>query len=168
MERSVEADLGSADHQIADPVLEAWRAHAGELVRYATVLVGANEAEDLLVETFLRCTTRLRSRALSNPAGYLFRVLTNLAHDRGRRHAREVRRDVRLTIDSRATYQPVEWDPRVAGAVAALTVRQRAVVYLAYWEDLTESAIADRLGVHVGTVRRHLHRARAQLREVLA
>jgi RNA polymerase sigma factor (sigma-70 family) len=48
-----------------------------------------------------------------------------------------------------------------------LSLRQRAVVVLAYWADLTPDDIADRLGISEGAVRRHLARARARLRAVL-
>ena len=52
-------------------------------------------------------------------------------------------------------------------AVAALSVRQRAVIVLTYWLDLHPAGIAGLLGVSEGAVRRHLARARAHLREVL-
>jgi RNA polymerase sigma factor (sigma-70 family) len=48
-----------------------------------------------------------------------------------------------------------------------LGVRQRAVIVLTYWADLEPAAIADWLGVSEGSVRSHLARARANLREVL-
>lgn len=53
--------------------------------------------------------------------------------------------------------------PEVLRAMSALSARQRAVVFLTYWEDLDERQTADRLGVSVGTVRQHLHRARRQI-----
>jgi RNA polymerase sigma factor (sigma-70 family) len=55
----------------------------------------------------------------------------------------------------------------VREAVAGLSVRQRAVVVLTYWADLDPRAVAERLGISEGSVRRHLARARARLREVL-
>jgi RNA polymerase sigma factor (sigma-70 family) len=48
----------------------------------------------------------------------------------------------------------------VRSAVANLSARQRAVLYLTYWEDLDERTTAHRLGISVGSVRRHLDRAR--------
>lgn len=58
-------------------------------------------------------------------------------------------------------------DPQIVRAVAGLSVRQRSVVYLACWEDMTEAEIARVLDAHLGTVRRHLHRAQTHLRKAL-
>ena len=58
-------------------------------------------------------------------------------------------------------------DPAVRQQVGRLSVMQRAVVYLTYWEDLTPAAVAARLDVSEGTVKRHLARARSKLRKVL-
>ena len=55
----------------------------------------------------------------------------------------------------------------VLDMVDRLSPRQRAVVYLAYWDDLDPAAIAQVLGVSEGSVRRHLARARAALRRML-
>lgn len=52
-------------------------------------------------------------------------------------------------------------------ALADLSTRQRAVVFLTYWEDLDGPTIADRLGISLGTVRRYQARARKQLRRKL-
>lgn len=48
-----------------------------------------------------------------------------------------------------------------------MSPRQRAVVHLTYWEDLTTATIAERLGVSVGTVKRHRSRAHEKLEEAL-
>ena len=52
-------------------------------------------------------------------------------------------------------------------ALATLTVRQRTVLVLRYWEDLTEQEVADLLGCSVGTVKSTTSRALAQLRAQL-
>jgi RNA polymerase sigma factor (sigma-70 family) len=48
-----------------------------------------------------------------------------------------------------------------------LSERQRAVVYLTYWDDLDPPRIAELLGISDGAVRRHLARARHHLRKTL-
>ena len=58
-------------------------------------------------------------------------------------------------------------DPAVVAAVAQLSVRQRAAVFLTYWEDLGTVEVARRMGVSEGAVKRHLARGRSVLREVL-
>lgn len=50
-------------------------------------------------------------------------------------------------------------------ALMSLGRRQRAVVVLRYFEDLTEQQVAETLGITVGTVKSHSHRALARLRE---
>ena len=62
---------------------------------------------------------------------------------------------------------PVEVDIDVLAAVDKLSVQQRASVVLTYWEDLGPSDVASRLGISEGSVKRHLARARARLKELL-
>ena len=59
-------------------------------------------------------------------------------------------------------------DLEVLDAVARLSVQQRAAVFLTYWEDLTPDAVAQRMGVSAGTVKRHLARARKRLGDLLS
>ena len=49
-------------------------------------------------------------------------------------------------------------------AVASLSLRQRATVFLTYWEDLDTRTVANVLGISEGSVYQHLNRARATLR----
>ncbi|KAB1105357.1 sigma-70 family RNA polymerase sigma factor [Micromonospora aurantiaca] len=55
----------------------------------------------------------------------------------------------------------------VVAALRRLTARQRAVVVLRYYEDLTEAQVAEVLGCSVGTVKRHGHDAVRRLRELV-
>ena len=55
----------------------------------------------------------------------------------------------------------------VREAIARLPARQRAVVVLRYYEDLTDQQIASVLGWPLGSVKSSLHRATAILREHL-
>jgi DNA-binding CsgD family transcriptional regulator len=55
-------------------------------------------------------------------------------------------------------------DAGPAGALAALSARQRTVLVLRYWEDLTEAGIAELLGCSPGTVTAHLRAGLAVLR----
>ena len=62
---------------------------------------------------------------------------------------------------------PPEYRPEVLAAVKGLSLRQRAVIVLTYWEQFTPDEIAEYLGISEGSVRRHLARARSKLRRVL-
>ena len=53
-------------------------------------------------------------------------------------------------------------------ALKGLSERERVLLALRYEEDLTQSAIADRLGIPEGTVKVQLHRARVKLRRAYA
>ena len=52
---------------------------------------------------------------------------------------------------------------RIDAAMGDLSQRQRECVALRYFADLTEPAIAQELGISVGSVKTHLHRAREVL-----
>lgn len=140
-----------------------WTAHAADLVRYATLLVGPNEAADVVSMAFIKVTSR--TAAVANARAYLFRTVTNCAHDQRRGRQRRQARDLHAVLPTLG--RQTESDLDVRSAVAALSVRQRAVVYFAYWEDLDEPGIAEVLGISAGSVRRHLARARVHLRKAL-
>jgi RNA polymerase sigma factor (sigma-70 family) len=144
---------------------QLWLTHAAELTRYATLLVGPHDAADIVAAAFLRASVQIAGGTVTQPRAYLFRAVTNEAHDQRRRQANRWRRD--LLAVAAATVGAPETQVDVRRAVAALSVRQRAVVYLAYWVDLSERSIAETLGLSLGSVRRHLIRARAHLRKAL-
>ena len=57
--------------------------------------------------------------------------------------------------------------PEILDAVHLLSVQQRAVIVLTYWDDLKPASIAELLGVSEGSVKRQLARARSRLKETL-
>jgi RNA polymerase sigma factor (sigma-70 family) len=58
-------------------------------------------------------------------------------------------------------------NPEVRAEVRRLSVQQRAVVFLFFWEDMSEQTIAELLNVSTGTVHKNLSRAKARLRKAL-
>jgi DNA-directed RNA polymerase specialized sigma24 family protein len=150
----------------ADDV-ETYRRHADELIRYATALVGPDDAPDVVTDAVLAAFGTPRWRDVANRRAYLYRAVLSrsASHHRstGRRRARELRAaPVAVTVDA-----PGGTSIDAHRALAQLSEQQRAVVYLTYWEDLTPKSIADLLGVSEGTVRKQLARARQQLRRIL-
>lgn len=144
---------------------QLWRSHAAELVRYATLLVGPDDAQDVVSSAFIKVARNLPGAEPENLRSYLFRAVTNEAHDHHRRDASRHRRD---SFAVRPSASPAsDTDVDVRRAVDGLSLRQRAVVYLAYWEDLPERTIAKWLDISVGSVRRHLTRAQSHLRKAL-
>jgi RNA polymerase sigma factor (sigma-70 family) len=57
--------------------------------------------------------------------------------------------------------------PEVLAAVSRLSVKQRAVIVLTYWEDLDPATISAYLAISEGSVKRHLARGRSRLKEFL-
>lgn len=141
------------------------------LLRCAYVLCGDREhAEDLLQMTLWRTARRWRS-ARESPEAYAHRVLVNLSRDR-RREARH-----RPVEAPESDYQSVaasdqleEFVAREAmtQAVRRLPARQREVVVLRFFLDLSITQTAAALGASEGTVKSHTARALARMREFLA
>ncbi len=102
---------------------------------------------------------------MTDRRAYLFRVVANESKNFKRSASRRRLRDSAIGDDP--VIEIALPRPEVVAALEALSVRQRSVVYLAYWEDMTDGMIADHLGIGSGSVRRHLGRARSKLREVL-
>ncbi len=145
---------------------ELYAKHAEELTRFATGLVGPSDAPDVVSEAVLRCMASSRWTEVRDARPYLYRAVLNQARQSHRGALRQAARDARAVPD--ATAEPPEVRPEVLEAVARLSLRQRAVIVLTYWEDLDPAQVAQRLQISDGSVRRHLARARARLREELA
>ena len=61
-----------------------------------------------------------------------------------------------------------ETQPDVLAALKRLSVRQRAVIHLTYWADLTPQQVADTIGTSLRTVERELTNARTRLETMLS
>ncbi len=133
-------------------------------VRVARLLVfDAALAEDLVQDAFSRVHPRFDS--LDNPSAFLRTCVVNACRTAGRRRLRE--RD-RMVRSYEGTPDEVPSDAReLLDAVARLPYRQRAVVVLRYYADLSERDIAAALGCRPGTVKSLASRALDTLREEL-
>ena len=146
-------------------------ARSPALVRTARLLTGDHAAAEDLVQHALARTWPRWSRLRDPAAGeaYVRKVLvTSYATSRRRRWHGELPSE--QLPDHAATgdaYARSDERAAMTGALATLTARQRAVVVLRYYDDLTEAQAADVLGVSVGTVKSQSHKALARLREHL-
>ncbi len=131
--------------------------------RYAS---NPSDAEDIAQEALL-CAWRRRAtlREAAKRDCWLATIVRNEAfHQRARRRPDpsalleelDGAEDVRVT----ATVERAD----LRAALGDLSERDREVLDLRYREDLTQAAIARRLGIPEGTVKVRLHRARARLR----
>lgn len=144
---------------------EVYEKYADELIRFATGLVGPSDAPDVLSTAVLGALTSPAWPEVRNRRAYLYRSVVNAARATARSDMRRQARELRTARSDE--YTPGDIRPEVLEAVSRLSVRQRGVVYLTYWSDLDPAAIAELLDCSEGSVRRHLARARANLRKVL-
>jgi RNA polymerase sigma-70 factor (ECF subfamily) len=141
------------------------RARGAALLRTAYLLTGDRaDAEDLLQAVLAKTYVawpRLRSVDAAEP--YVRVALTRSAVTGWRRHAREIPtaqppdRSVDPSQDS--SERDAMW-----GELRALPPRQRAVLVLRYYEDMSEREIADVLRCSTGTVKSQASKALATLR----
>ena len=149
-------------------VTEVYAKYADELIRYSTALVGPSGAEDVFAAAFARLLSLSDWSAIREIRAYLYQAVLNEARAQHRATQRRLKRDSRDHSSAMAESASfvVRWE--VLDAIRRLGVRQRAVVYLTYWGDLSVDEVADRLGVSVRTVARDLARGRVKLEELLS
>jgi RNA polymerase sigma-70 factor (sigma-E family) len=143
--------------------------HAG-LYRTAFLLTGNHHsAQDAVQSTLVKVYLSWnRVRRADRPVAYVHRMLANeVASMHRRRAAAEVPTERPQDLPS-ARHQAGPEERLVQaqtlwGALQNLTERQRAVVVLRYYADLSEAEIADTLGIAPGTVKAHAHAALAAL-----
>lgn len=147
--------------------------HRLPLVRLA-VLLGADDAEDVVAEAFYQLYLRWdRLRSADAAAGYLRSVVVNLTRMRvrhlqvTRQHAERVGPDRRTVLSSEAEAVLRDDQRALVAAVRELPPRQREALVLRYWLDLREREMAEAMGVSAGAVKTHLHRGLAALTERL-
>jgi RNA polymerase sigma-70 factor (sigma-E family) len=133
----------------------------------------AGEAEDVAQECLFKIARRWpRVRGMTQPGAYARRVLVNLALDGARGRARwRGELETAASVEDRPARDllaGLETRAELLDALARLTARQRAVLVLRYFNDLTEAQTADVLGCSPGTVKSNASRGLARLREVLA
>lgn len=138
------------------------------LLRTAHLLTGdRGHGEDLLQQALERLYRHWR-RIDGDPEGWVRRTMVNLATDRWRLRSRRPLESARPLPDRPMTGDPhaaVEHRHDLVLALRALTARQRAVLVLRYFDDLSEAEVAALLGCSVGTVKSTASKALVRLRE---
>lgn len=140
------------------------RARLPDLLRFGRALTGSEHAGADLVQDALERTLMRWSKVTStDPEGYVRRAMVNRSISIWRRLGRE-----RLTDDvPQPAYDDAYRDGVLLDALRRLPPRQRAVVALRYYDDLTEAQTAAILGCSVGTVKSQASAAMARLRTLL-
>jgi RNA polymerase sigma factor (sigma-70 family) len=153
-ERGYDVDGSDAD---------IYRKHREDLVRYATSLVGPDDAADVVSTVVTKVLARGGLKELVEPKQYLMKAVLNESRSVHRARSRRLIDDDALGF----VEDPVP-DDVVFSAVMSLPVRQRAATYLVYWGGYSPSEAADLMGCRAGTVRRYLHLARRKLKGVIS
>jgi RNA polymerase sigma-70 factor (sigma-E family) len=159
------------DSAAADDFTEFVRGRSTALLRTAVLLTGGDrsQAEDLLQGVLERMFVRWR-RIRESPEAYARKALVHAAINRGR--SRRRRPELPLLDPGPAAgaadaTSSVDERDLLVRALLTLPPRQRAVLVLRYFDDLSEVDTAIALGCSVGTVKSAASRALARLRERL-
>lgn len=158
----------------AAAVTELFDVHYAPLVRMAWLLVDDREsAEDVVMDAFISLFRRWSAiRDYDDAYRYVRSCVLNGARSQ-LRHRRVVR--LHETAPGEGGAGPANLDVAVQGTnraavvqlLHALPVRQRQVLVLRYFLDLSEAEIADTLGISNGSVKTHSSRGLAALAHAL-
>ena len=140
------------------------RARLPHLLRFGRALTGSDHAAaDLVQDALERTLMRWSKRTRDDPEGYVRRAMVNRSISVWRKLSRE-----RLTDEvPQQAYVDERPDRVLLDALRQLPPRQRAVIALRYYEDLTEAQTAAVLGCAVGTVKSQSSLAMSRLRTLL-
>jgi RNA polymerase sigma-70 factor (ECF subfamily) len=172
------------DVALLDRIVERDEGAVGELYdRHGRLLYGLilrilrdrSETEEVLQEVFVLVWTRAETYnvALGSPAAWLVRIARNRAIDRLR--ANSVRlRAVESAPEPAAPESPemraaaAEEQHAIARALGALPAEQRVLIEQAYFLGLTQSELAERFKLPLGTVKTRIRTGMIALRQQLS
>ena len=145
------------------------RAGTHRLYRVACLLTGGDlaRAEDLVAETLARVYLAWSRVRHQDAFAYARRTLVNVHTDWwrvARRRPERLTDRVPETADARDLHAEYARQDSVTRSLRRLTRRERAVVVLRYFVDLSEQETAEELRISVGTVKSTAARALAKLR----
>lgn len=181
MKATEHAQLARAQAGDMEAFADVFEAYRPVVFRVALRLVGEADAEDVVMETFLKAWKALpRFRGNSGLQTWLFRICNNCAYDVLRARGRRGRHEVCPRADANGeTPEPVDVtaatpaeqaaDRDLAAAVraglAALPPDHARVLLLRYADGLSYRETAAAVGVSVGTVMSRLFYARKKLQQ---
>ncbi len=151
-----------SDEEFDEFAVAAWP----RLLRSSYLLCGDHHlAEDLVQTALARTYARWKHVRRDDALAYARRVLVNLNVDRlRRRRPLEVRDAIPDRADPGQAHAGSDDRDEVVRLLATLTERERRVVVLRHYFDLSEAVVAKELGIAPGTVKSTLSRALAKLR----
>lgn len=165
----VTMEQGAESEQVGGRMAELYAAHARDASRLAFLLTGDRTlADDLVQDAFVRVFGRFHDlRSHDAFWWYLRRTIVNLSRSHFRRRRVERAWLERQQPTEGANDADVAEQERMRRALMVLRPEQRAAVVLRYYEDMTEAATAEALGVALGTVKSMVSRSMDRLRQEL-
>lgn len=160
-------DVGASER--ADAEFTAFVEGAQPRLSRVAVLLTGNRAtaEDLVQEAFIRTYLNWSKVRPEGAYSYTRRILVNLNTDRWRRrHLEPVLGDLgddRVSDSASRGYATVDHRDDILHELAGLSARERSVVVLRHYLDLSERQVAEELDISVGTVKSTCSRALARL-----
>jgi RNA polymerase sigma factor (sigma-70 family) len=143
-----------------DRLMVVYRERYGNLVRLAYLLTGHGAIAEEIVQDAFVASHHARAQ-VRDPYPYVRSAVVNRCRSWGRRY--QVERQHRPPTPGTAELAADEmWD-----ALDALSERQRAVIVLRFYEDLTDTRIAEILDCRPSTVRSSIRRGLQSLRQVI-
>jgi RNA polymerase sigma factor (sigma-70 family) len=153
--------LMQVDVDAATDVETLYVEHRGRLLGLAAAItLDRGVAEEIVHDAF--AGLQRHTRHVDNPVGYLQRSVVNLSVNVVRRRQVAARHPVAPSPPASTPEIDETW-----ASVVGLPARERAVVVLRFWQDMTIDAIADTLDWPAGSVKSTLHRALQHLKEDL-
>lgn len=150
--------MGVSDREVYEEI-------APELMRYATALVGPDQAQDVVSTVVVRALNRSGGLAgIDSPRPYLMKAILNEAIGLRRQRAR--RQTFPMAVVPDVTAADIEIG-NFDDVVMSLPAQQRAAAYLVFFMEYSPTEAAALMGKRPGTVRRYLHLARRKLAEGL-
>jgi RNA polymerase sigma-70 factor (sigma-E family) len=168
------AEHGERDETVTvgttvDHLTETYRAHYRSLLGLAALLLDDTAScEDVVQEAFIRVhSARNRVRDPNKTLAYLRQTVVNLSRSALRRRILGLRLLSKPMPDmasaEEGAYEQLERDQLIK-ALRGLQRRQREVLVLRYFADMTEAQTAESLGISVGSVKAYGSRGIAALR----
>jgi RNA polymerase sigma factor (sigma-70 family) len=174
---AVPSDAAIIEQSVAVPecFAEIFDRHAEDIYRYAARRLGQQAAADVMSEVFL-AAFRNRGRydtGRDDARPWLYGITINVIsqHQRAQRRYARVLASVPGVPAADVVADEVldrvtatQLRPRIMRVLGELSARDRELVLLVAWAELSYEQAAQALGIPVGTVRSRLHRIRVKLR----
>ena len=160
--RAMPNPVGERDRFVA-----LYETHGAAVLAYARRRVGADEAEDVLAETFL-VAWRRRREVPGDALPWLYAVAGNVVRNRLRAERRRDALQARMAVATPSPQDDQAPDPKLGDALARLKSIDREALLLTAWEDLAPERAARAAGCSRATFHVRLHRARVRLAQALA